>query len=666
MAKVKAAHQENVRAQQVYAKLLTELADFPISFKLAGKSYKGFNDEFAVSVNRKPLEGFKETATVTAAHASGLVVTVHTAFYPQYAAYEWTAWFKNTSSENIGPLADVNGADVLLEGYNPVLRYLLGDGSADGAEAPFKPHVITMTSHMALDFTCTSGRATEGNFPYYNLEHGDGGTLLIVGWPSQWRARFSYTYGNMHFTAGQEKVNAILYPGEQIRAPLMVFIVYDGRDDLRVSNLWRRWYIDCNMRKIDNKMFEPVVSGGTSWIYEEMIKATDENQIAAIKTYAENGIQLDYWWMDAGWYYKRDGETLDVWLPTGYWHVDKHRFPSEFADIADYGATVGTKMLLWFEPEVVRMELDELTEGAVKREWLVGSHREDFGKSGVPEWYLVDFGNAEFRKYFFERTTSIIDKGKIALYRQDYGIYPLPIWEKADSPDRIGMTENLYNQGYLEFWDALIERYPNMMIDSCASGGRRNDLESMRRSVPLHKTDADYSNFAVKHSMHQSLYNWLPYYGTPVTGPNYANPNDKYAIRSAFIPWIAFGFDVRKDNVDWNFVAGLVNEWKQFNHLFYEDYYPLLPWSRSEQDWAGWQFINSDTGEGVVQLFRREENEEAQKTIKLHGLDAKAKYELRDLDRGVTFASGKELMEKGYLAALPEPRSSAVVLIRQV
>ena len=68
----------------------------------------------------------------------------------------------------------------------------------------------------------------------------------------------------------------------------------------------------------------------------------------------------------------------------------------------------------------------------------------------------------------------------------------LPIWIRNEAEDRIGAIENLHVQGYLKFWDELILRNPGLWIDSCASGGRRNDLETMRRAVPLHYTDMGY------------------------------------------------------------------------------------------------------------------------------------------------------------------------------
>ncbi len=102
----------------------------------------------------------------------------------------------------------------------------------------------------------------------------------------------------------------------------------------------------------------------------------------------------------------------------------------------------------------------------------------------------------------------------IDLYRQDFNMDPLDFWRRNDAPDRQGMTENLHVQGYLAYWDALRQRHPNLIIDSCASGGRRNDLETMRRAVALHPTDYNYSHLAAKQAFHHSLFQWLPYFGS--------------------------------------------------------------------------------------------------------------------------------------------------------
>ena len=122
------------------------------------------------------------------------------------------------------------------------------------------------------------------------------------------------------------------------------------------------------MRKIDGGNFSPATAAASSSTYEEMFRATDANQIAAIKKYHANGVKLGYWWMDAGWYYKTGTQSLDRnWLPTGTWYVDESRFPSKFGDVSDYAHSVGTKTILWFEPEVVRLPVGQLGATSVKR-----------------------------------------------------------------------------------------------------------------------------------------------------------------------------------------------------------------------------------------------------------------------------------------------------------
>ena len=129
------------------------------------------------------------------------------------------------------------------------------------------------------------------------------------------------------FTGGQACLDTVLLPGEKIRTPLMAFLEYGGRDGGRAQNLWRHWFTDCNMRRPGGKPFPAAVSGGTNQLYEEMTHATEENQIAALRAYRENGVRLDYWWMDAGWYFRTGQESPDTWLPTGTWLVDTVRFP---------------------------------------------------------------------------------------------------------------------------------------------------------------------------------------------------------------------------------------------------------------------------------------------------------------------------------------------------
>lgn len=86
-----------------------------------------------------------------------------------------------------------------------------------------------------------------------------------------------------------------------------------------------------------------------------------------------------------------------------------------------------------------------------------------------------------------------------------------------DADDRKGITEIKHIMGLYRLWDALLERFPHLIIDNCASGGRRIDIETLRRSVPLWRSDAQCSanyppEWAQVHNMTFSV--WMPYSGT--------------------------------------------------------------------------------------------------------------------------------------------------------
>lgn len=647
------AVKEKERVINVFTDYMNHLEKLPVSFTYGDKTYYGFGSGFK-KVSHKTIKEEKKVTHVIELHLERTIkITVEAAIYPDYCAYEWTVFFENTGKKNSKVIKDVNAADMAFEGENPILKGIYGDGGT--GEGPYSPYTFNLETEKLVAFSPVTGRSTYNHFPYFNLEYGDGGTFIAIGWPIMWSAEFSAENNKVHFTGKQKNLETYLAPGEKIRTPLMSFLAYTGRDEYRNMNLWCHWFIDCNMRKIDGGLFEPAISGGTSWLYNEMANATDDNQIAAMKTYVENHIPISYWWMDAGWYFKTGNESLTTWLDTGTWRVDTKRFPSGFSAISEYGESVGVKTLLWFEPEVVRLDWSlHDDENGIPREYMLND-------------VLVNFGNEDFVKWFADRASSIIDKGGISLYRQDYGINPESAFTGSNTENRIGIVENLYAQGYLKYWDMLIERYPNMMIDSCAAGGGRNDLESMRRAIPLHKTDHDYSNFTDKQAMHQTLFSWFPYFGTPVTGPDKCNVADAYALQSAYVPWVAMGYNVNNKRLDWATVKKCSEEWMKIKDYFYDDYYPLTEWSNQDTDLRGWEFINPEKGEGYFQIFRPEQCGIAHEDIKLYGLEDEAVYLLTDTEGNeIIQEKGRVLKEGGVKIEMPEKRSSIVVLIQKV
>lgn len=646
--RVAATRTEKEKAVRQFRTLMKSMSKFPVSFRVGETAYNGFGRDFTELGRTLENTDTSETTTVRFLYKDSIEIKLICTLYPYHAAYEWTVYFTNIGNENSPAISEINGCNYTLTAANPHLSGILGDGGYDNqANTPYDMNI----SGMELVINNETGRATYNRFPYFKLKWNGGGAFFAVGWPGQWRAGFSSTGDQLTVTDGQVKLNTYLKPGQTIRTPLSTFVFYEGDDSNRETNLWRNFFIACNMRKIDGGNFSPATAAASSSTYEEMFRATDANQIAAIKKYHANGVKLGYWWMDAGWYYKTGTQSLDQnWLPTGTWYVDESRFPSKFRDVSDYAHSVGTKTILWFEPEVVRLPVGQLGATSVKKEWLLP-------KSSTK---LVNYGNPEAREWLLERVCTVLKEGNIDLYRQDYGVaYPASEWQANDPRGQAGITENLYVQGYLWFFDSLIARFPNMMIDACAAGGGRNDLETMRRAVPLHKSDSGYHDPEIKMSMNTALFSWFPYFGTYAIG-------DEYGLRASFSSMPVLNYNVVASNVDWKLIEKCVNEWEQVKEFYYSDYYLLTEWNVSDEEWNAWEFFDPDKGAGFFQAFRPKNSGDESLNVRLHGLRPTATYRLTDTDGRIDVTvTGAELMGKGFSVRLPA-YSSAVVLIREV
>jgi alpha-galactosidase len=253
----------------------------------------------------------------------------------------------------------------------------------------------------------------------------------------------------------------------------------------------------------------------------------------------------------------------------------------------------------------------------------------------------------------------MLDDEGIDLYRQDFNMDPLGSWRAADAPDRQGITEIKHVTGYLAYWDDLIAHHPNMLIDSCASGGRRNDLETLRRSVPLLRSD--YIMEPVGNQGHTfGLSYWIPFYGTGTRETN------SYALRSVLCTSFTACFEMRDKNLDYKSLKKEMDAWREYAKNFMGDYYPLTPYDIDSQSWIGWQFDTPERGEGVVQMFRRSESPYESIRVKLRGLDASAVYVLTNLDvPGTREIAGGELMEKGLSIAIEDAPGSAIVTYKK-
>ncbi len=523
--------------------------------------------------------------------------------YEDFPVLEWTVYLTNRGMANTPPIRELLGLEAAFDIPAPILQY--GNGDAVGNDSfEFFDRPL---SEEPFEMQPSQGRCCDAAFPYMRIlsAHGGKGLTLSIGWPGQWKAALWEKGEKAHIQAGQAKTDLYLKPGETVRTPRMTVMAFEG-DERRAANLWRRWYMAHVIPKNNGSCTKPmlIIHGEQpTKEYPEHTGYTQENIEKALEAYRDRGVKYDAFWLDAGWY-----DCGRIWQHTGTWEERQPNYPEGMLGVQRRCASHGAKLILWFEPERVYEH----------PEWLLKKNCDSELKGSrsvyAPESSLFHMGNPEARAYITDLICDFIKKNRIDWYRQDYNIWPLKHWQANEEEGRIGMIENQYIQGYLEFWDEILRRNPGVQIDACASGGRRNDLETMRRSVPLHYSDIGYGNQPVKMGFEQTMHDWLPYFkshlwswenpdGSYLNDENYQPDTltDAYTFYTALAPAVTIMTVYSREDECFEDIRRMQDTWRRAADLMLRsDFYPLTPYHKDPSKWWCRQFDSPEHGDGFL------------------------------------------------------------------
>jgi alpha-galactosidase len=659
------------------------IANPPFSFNYAGQWSAGLLPRWRAERRKiSSTPGRSEEKVTWRAPSGELEVEAVVVVYESFGATEWTVSFANPSSTTSQRLSEVLAADTIING-SPTAPYVLHhfNGSAQQAD-DYAPQTSLLTLSEAQLLSPMGGRPSNGTWPYFNIAWGGQGVMVAVGWPGQWttellvdeqeglRLRAGMTSADPLLDSYEDIVDARLLdtslePGEEVRTPLIVLMSWSADSWLLAQNKWRRWMIDYNLPRFGGTLPEPIIptTGGLSLL------PNHAEELSAIESYVRRGTTRDrggfytHWWVDAGWYAIPSVLPQNWGNGVGNWFPDPKRFPNGMRPTFQRAMDHGMKSVLWSEPERVGVGTELFEKHP---DWLTPPPDPDADAS-----YLLDFGNADAWAWSLERFDTIITNQaaqghELDVFRQDFNMDPLDYWNARDIPGRIGMTQVKHVAGHLAFWDELRKRHPHLWIDSCASGGRRNDLETMRRSIPLLRSDYQFEPTGNQCQTY-GLSLWFPYYGTGV-GPQSTNDGvwgpGQYVVRSSLAPSYASSVDVgTASEDDWALLRTMNEEFVRIkDDLLYSDFYPLTGFSLENDVWMALQFDRPAAGSGVVLVFRRPDAQAATMRFVLQGLDAARQYRIENFDRsGNELTSGKSLMRQGLDISLPDAPGSAIV-----
>ncbi len=173
----------------------------------------------------------------------------------------------------------------------------------------------------------------------------------------------------------------------------------------------------------------------------------------------------DYYVIDCGWH---DDMEDGVWVYPymGKWKESKKNFPNGVRNTTDYIRSLGMKAGLWIEPEIVGIKCAEMLEYYDDDCFL----KRNGERICVSDKYILDFTNEKVRAYLTETVCRMIEEYGAEYIKADYNV---------DSGFVDGDFETERN-AYLKWVDGLQKQFPNVLFETCSSGGMRMDYETLK------------------------------------------------------------------------------------------------------------------------------------------------------------------------------------------
>jgi alpha-galactosidase len=609
---------EMSRARQWFDLVFSPDAPPPLSFDYDGLPASELLAEWSIEHREGASGDALRSTLVWTDPASGLQVRVEARRFADLPAVEWIVHLTNTGSEPTPIITDLRPLDWHFPdlGPNTVLHWAKG---SDCQIDDFAPQQATFYNHRTISIHSLLGRSSHHALPFFNLQSEDHGVIGAIGWTGSWRADFIREEG-VRVRAGMPETHLRLLPGESIRTPRMLLLLWQGQR-LHGHNMLRRLILERYTPRVgDAALRAPVCNA----VWGENLA---DNQIAKARWWVEHDLPLEYFWIDAGWY--GDGRFIEnstvfnsEWgQHVGNWWPNRGPYPEGLAPVGQALADMGLGFVLWFEPERV-FKGTHFTR--THPEWLLGP---------VGSNHLFNLGIPEARQAMTDLMSDLITEAGVTCYRQDFNTDPAPFWEAADGPDRVGMSEIRHIEGLYAMWDELLARHPGLMIDNCSSGGRRIDLETISRSIPLWRSDYQcfpgFDPVGMQAQTH-GLALWVP------LSAGCCDRSDTYAFRSALSPGMVLTENIfatdAEDFTSPRWMRAMMDQHLRLRPYLSGDFYPLLGYSLDNEAWAAWQFHRPDLDQGCVIAFRRPQSAVTATTAQLQGMDAQATYEMEDLD----------------------------------
>lgn len=369
----------------------------------------------------------------------------------------------------------------------------------------------------------------------------------------------------------------------------------------------------------------------------------DEDKIMEIAKIAKD-VGIDLFVLDDGWFENRDNDNGSL----GNWKVDKRKLPNGLNHLSKKLHDIGLQFGLWIEPEMVSKNT-KLYQ--THPEWVIGNPNKNI--SHGRNQYVLNFAIPEVVDAIFKQLDDILSITAIEYIKWDMNRYISEAYSTWLSPDRQGELFHRYILGVYSLYEKIIEKYPNVMIESCAGGGGRFDLGMLYYSPQIWASDNTDAIERLKIQYGTSMIYPLSAIGAHVSEvPNHqVGRTTSLKTRSNVAMFGTFGFELditKLNSFELSTIKDEVDKFKTFQQLIHTGIFYRLS-SPFENDNTAWMVVSKDRNEALVGIYEpMAKPNHYYRRLKLQGLDSHKKYHYQLFNRS-HMRYGRDLLNIGLL-----------------
>lgn len=380
----------------------------------------------------------------------------------------------------------------------------------------------------------------------------------------------------------------------------------------------------------------------------------EEKLMSIASVAAKAGIEMFV--LDDGWFGHRDDDHTSL----GDWIVDQRKLPHGLNRLAEKIHDLGLKFGLWFEPEMVSPD-SELFR--THPDWCMHvKGRESIeGRNQL----ILDLSRTDVCDYIYHAVADQLSAAPIDYVKWDMNRNFSNVGSAFLPPERQTELPHRYMLGLYSVLDRLVENFPQVLFESCASGGGRFDygmLYYMPQTWCSDNTDA-LSRCRIQYST-SMLFPPFAMGSHVSTVPNHQTGRiTPISTRGNVAMSGCFGYEMdltKLPEEEINAVAQQIVRAKALRStLLYGDFHRLL--SPYEGHETAWITVSQDRTEAVLLFVRDLAQANAMPPIlRLRGLDPTKTYRVIETDE--TYC-GSELMNAGLCCPLPNNDAASVSYI---